>query len=138
MSNLFSQFEPFNRSRCSLRSTAPLRSNGLNGFNVLNGLNHGLQSGPSKAIKTTRVAVQKCRFVGGGDLLVLEKFIDLMLTKLVVHLVRIVARINPGLVADPVYRMSDIGLFPFAADEDSSGIDVPRDVLAHLLLGPKL
>ena len=71
-------------------------------------------------------------------MLVVEKFNDLMLAKLVVNLVRIVARINPRLVADPFYRVSDIRLFPFTANEDSAGIDVPRDVIAHLLLGPKL
>src|SRR5689334_4242110 len=127
-------FKSFNRSRCSLRSTAPLRSNGLNGFNVLN----GLQSGRAEAIETTRVAVQKRRFVGGGDFLVLEKFIDLMLAKFVVNLVRIVARINPGFVADPFYRVSDIWLFPFAADKNSAGIDVSGNVFAHFFFGSKL
>src|SRR5690242_4844551 len=98
----------------------------------------GLQPWRSEAIKTARIAVQKRRFVGGGDFVILEKFIDLMLAKLVINLVRIIARINPGLVADPFYGVSDIRFFPFTANKDSAGIDVPRDVFAHLLLRPKL
>ena len=54
--------------------------------------------------------MQERRFVGGANLLVLEKFVDLVLAKLVVDLVGIVAGKYERLVTDPPNRMGDIRL----------------------------
>jgi hypothetical protein len=82
--------------------------------------------------------VQERRFVRLADFAIFKKLVDLMFAELVVNLVRIIAGKNPGLVADALDGVSNIGFFTFAADKDSSGVDMASNILADLFFGPKL